>query len=361
MWILVVNPGGGSTKVAVFSGRKQIFVDSIQHPPAELSRFRHVLDQYRLRMEAVLDSLRRHRFELTRLNAIITRGGPLLPLPSGIYRITSRVVFDIQSGRYQTLHPSLLGPLIGYELASQLNIPAYFADPESSDEFDDVARVSGLKGIGRRALSHMLSCRTVAEMASRRLRKPRNRCRFVICHLGTGITIAAHVRGRQIDASNANDEGPFSPQRSGSLPLSAVVRLCFSGRNTAEGILDAVHRRGGLLSLLGTDDIRQVEALADRGVKEADLVWRAMVYQIAKEIGAYAVACGGKLDAIIITGGLARSARLVRALKARVRFLCPRILVFPGEEEMPAMAGRLLSLLEGKEKPRDYEQEVAVR
>uniref|UniRef100_A0A7C4CCB0 Probable butyrate kinase n=1 Tax=candidate division WOR-3 bacterium TaxID=2052148 RepID=A0A7C4CCB0_UNCW3 len=361
MWILVVNPGGGSTKVAVFRGRKQVFADNIQHPPAELSRFRHVLDQYRLRMEAVLDSLKRHRFELTRLNAIITRGGPLLPLPSGIYRITSRVVFDIQSGRYQTLHPSLLGPLIGYELAGQLNIPAYFADPESSDEFIDVARVSGLKGIQRRALSHMLSCRTVAEAAARRLKRPRNRCRFVVCHLGTGITIAAHVNGRQVDASNANDEGPFSPQRSGTLPLSAIVRLCFSGRNTAEGILDAVHRRGGLLSLLGTDDIRQVEALADRGVKEADLVWRALVYQIAKEVGAYTVACGGTPDAIIFTGGLAKSTRLIRALKARVRFLCPRIYVFPGEEELPAMAVRLLSLLEGKEKPRDYEQEVAVR
>jgi len=360
MVVLVINPGGGSTKVAVFRNRRQLLSENIEHPAAQLAKFKLVLDQYRLRRDAVVDFLRRHSIDMKTLEAIVTRGGPLLAVPGGVYRVTPRVVNDIRRGRVQTLHPSLLGPLAAHELAEELGIPAYFVDPESTDEFWDVARVTGLKGVQRHALSHALSCRTVARMAAAKLGKQYEKCRLVVAHLGTGYTIAAHVNGRQVDATNANDEGPMSPQRAGSLPCSALIKLCFSGRYSESDVLNLIQRRGGLISHFGTDDLRQVEDLAAKGSREARTVLDAMVYQIAKEIGAYAVVCGGALDAVVITGGLAKSSWLVSELKRRIAILDRKVFVYPGEEEMSELASRLLGVMEGEEKAKSYEQETAL-
>lgn len=361
MVILAINPGGGSTKVAVFSDRRQLFVENIEHPPVLLARYKVVLDQYRMRKEAILDSLKSHQTDPGTLEAIVSRGGPLQPVSGGVYRVTPRVIADIRQGRVQTVHPSLLGPLVAHELAEELGIDAYFVDPESTDEFWPMARVTGLRGINRVALSHALSCRTVATLAAKKLGKRYDRCSFVVAHLGTGITVAAHVRGRQVDATNANDEGPFSPQRVGTLPLAGLIRLCFSGRYSERDILDVVQRRGGLVSYFGTDDLRQVEELVRKGNRLAKVVYAALVYQIAKHIGAYAVVCRGKLDGVVLTGGLAKSKRLVSELRKWIRWLSPRIFVFPGEEEMPALALRLLSVLEGEERIKSYDKEVALR
>ena len=361
MWILVINPGGGSTKVAVFNGVKPALSETVEHPPSQLVRFGHVLDQYELRKSAVLSVLDKHKFDQHQLNAIATRGGPLKPLHGGVYRITPRVAADIRHGEYQTLHPSLLGPLIGFELSQELGIPAYFVDPESTDEFRDIARVSGFKGIQRVALSHALSCRTVAQAAAKKLKKPYEKCRFVVAHLGTGIKVASHVNGRQVDANNANDDGPFSPQRAGSLPLSGIVRACFSGRYTEPALMDLLTNRGGLVSYLGTGDIRRVEIALAGGNKQAELVYRALVYQAAKEIGAYVVACEGKPDAIILTGGLTLSERFQADLKKWLAPLGLKVLVYPGEEEMSALASRLLAVMAGKDKERSYDKEITLR
>jgi butyrate kinase len=333
----------------------------VEHPANQLVRFGHVLDQYALRKAAVLSAIHKHKFDPTKLQAIATRGGPLLPLPGGVYRVTPRVVADIRRGRYQTLHPALLGPLIASELAQELNIPAFFVDPESTDEFRDVSRVSGFKGIQRLALSHALSCRTVAEATAKKLKKPYAKCRFVVAHLGTGITVAAHVNGRQVDSNNANDSGPFSPQRAGTLPLSAVVHHCFAGHYTESQVLNLFQRQGGLLSYLGTDDIRRVESAVEQGNKQADLVFRALAYQVAKEIGAYTVACEGKPDAIILTGGLTLSKAFVAEVQKWIAHLGAKVVVYPGEEEMAAMAARLSAVLSGLEKERSYDKEVALR
>jgi butyrate kinase len=309
----------------------------------------------------VLTALDRHRFERENIDAVVSRGGPLQPLPGGVYRVSVRVVSDIRRGRVQTLHPSLLGPLVAHELSEEMNVPAFFVDPESTDEFWDVARVSGLKGIERRSLSHALSCRTVAKAAARKLGKQYEKCNFVVVHLGTGFTVAAHVRGRQVDASNANAEGPLSPQRAGTLPSPALVRLCYSGRYSEFEILDLLQRKGGLYSYFGTEDVPAIEALVAKRNRQAMLVYDAMVYQIAKEIGAYVTVCKGAVDAIVLTGGLARSRLLIASLRAWVKGLCPRLIVFPGEEEMAALAERMLAALKGEERVRSYEQEVAVR
>jgi butyrate kinase len=361
MWILVINPGGGSTKVAVFNGSKVALSETVQHPPNQLVRFGHFLDQYELRKSAVLSTLDKHKFDPAVLQAIATRGGPLKPLPGGVYRITPRVAADIRHGEYQTLHPSLLGPLIGFELSQELGIPAYFVDPESTDEYRDIARISGFNGIQRVAISHALSCRTVAQAAAKKLKKPYEKCRLVVAHLGTGITVAAHVGGKQVDANNANDDGPFSPQRSGSLPLSSLIRACYSGKYTETAITNLLTRRGGLVSYLGTDDIRKVEAAVAAGNKSAELIYRALVYQVAKEIGAYAVACGGRPDAVVLTGGLTLSERFLADLKKWLAPLGLKTFVFPGEEEMSALASRLIAVLSGKAKERSYDKETALR
>ena len=361
MWILVINPGGGSTKVAVFNGTKSVLSETVEHPPNQLVRFGHVLDQYQLRKAAVLSTLDKHEFDQHRLQAIATRGGPLRPLHGGVYRITPRVAADIRHGEYQTLHPSLLGPLIGFELSQELGIPAYFVDPESTDEYRDISRVSGFKGIQRVAISHALSCRTVAQAAARKLKKPYKKCRFVVAHLGTGITVAAHIGGRQVDATNANDDGPFSPQRAGSLPLSGVIRACYSGMYTEAAILNLFTNKGGLVSYLGTDDIRRVEVALAGGNKQAALVYRALVYQVAKEIGAYVVACEGRPDGIVLTGGLTLSRRFLADLKKWLAPLKLKVIVYPGEEEMSALASRLLAVLSGKDKEQSYDKEVSLR
>lgn len=361
MVILAINPGGGSTKVAVFDDKRCVLQEEIRHPATVLARYKLVLDQYRLRKQTVLDALDQHGFDRASLDAIVTRGGPLMPLRGGVYRVTLRLVSDIRRGKIQSMHPSLLGPLVSYELSEELGVPAYFVDPESTDELWDIARLTGLKGVRRRALSHALSCRTVAQLAAVKLKKRYDRCSFVVVHLGTGITVAAHVNGRQVDASNANDDGPFSPQRAGTLPLSGLIRLCFSGRYPEREVLDLVQRRGGLISYLGTDDMREVEKLLARHNPQAELVYNAMVYQIAREIGSCAVTCRGKVDAVVVTGGLARSKRLVADLKKWTRFVSKRVFVFPGEEEMPALATRLLAVLSGRERERSYEQEVVIR
>ena len=353
MLILVINPGGGSTKVAVFDGARPVLSETVEHPPNQLVRFGHVLDQYELRKSAVLSVLDQHKFDRTRLQAIATRGGPLRPLPGGVFRITPRVAADIRHGEYQTLHASLLGPLIGFELSQELGIPAYFVDPESTDEFRDIARVSGFNGIHRVAISHALSCRTVAQAAAKKLKKPYPRCRLVVAHLGTGITVAAHVGGKQVDANNANDDGPFSPQRAGSLPLSGVVRACYSGKYTEAAIMSLFNNKGGLLSYFATDDIRKIEKSVAAGNKSAELVYRALIYQIAKEIGAMATAVGGRVDAIVLTGGIANNRYITERLEARVSFL-GRVMIMPGEDEARALALGALRVLRGEEEPLTY-------
>jgi butyrate kinase len=416
--ILAINPGGGSTKVGVYDNLKPVFEENIRHSPAEVKRFPNVLDQYEMRRRAVMDGLESHGINLQHkdtlresaspkskvrspksgliaqatshqplatgsFDAIVARGGTLKPLHSGIYRITRKVVDDIRAGNVQTMHASLLGPLIAFDLAQMVGKPAWFVDPESTDEFWALSRLSGLPEIPRRALSHALSVKTVAKQAARKLVKRYERCNFVVAHLGTGITIAAHLKGRQIDASNANEDGPMAPQRSGVLPAEGLVELCLKGleaklddaecrmqnaeckvtqeawRSAVSGqrkaVLDRVQRHGGLLAYLGTDDIREVEARIDKGDERAKLVYDAMIYQIAKEIGAYSCVLKGKIDAIVLTGGMTLSRRLVSELKRWIKHLAPRVMVFPGEEEMKALVRAVLRLHKGLEKERTYE------
>ncbi|MCX7995569.1 MAG: butyrate kinase, partial [candidate division WOR-3 bacterium] len=331
-----------------------ILEENIRHSPEELKKFIRVIDQYQWRKDKVMEFLKNKNFDLKRLNAVVGRGGPLKPLTSGTYLVNERLIEDIKNGNYQSEHPSLLGTMIAKEIADSIGVKAYFVDPVSVDEFWELSRFSGLKEINRKALSHALNVRMVAKKAAKELKKPYDQCNFIIVHLGTGITVAAHLKGRQVDSSNANEDGPFSPQRTGSLPTIPLVELCFSGRYTEVEIKRKLLQEGGLLSYLGTDDIRDVEKRIADGDRYAEQVYNAMIYQIAKEVGAYAVVLKGKIDAIIITGGIAHSERFVDILKSWIDFLCPRFFVYPGEGEMEAMALGVLRVLNGEETIKEY-------
>ncbi len=353
--ILVINPGAGSTRIALFDDETPVFEENIKHPPEELKQFPKIIDQYQFRKDKIMELLKARNVELKSLNAVVGRGGPFKPLTSGTYRVNDKLISDIKAGNYQSEHPSLLGVMIAREIAEPLGLPSYFVDPVSVDEFWDLSRFSGLKEIKRKALSHALNVRMVAKMTAKKIGKPYPQCNFVIVHLGTGITVAAHYQGRQVDSSNANEDGPFSPQRTGGLPTAPLAQLCFSGKYTLEDIKKKIQREGGLLSYLGTDDIPTVEKKIAGGDKEAELVYNAMIYQVAKEVGAYAVVLKGRIDAIIITGGIAHSSAFVDKLKEWISFLCPAIYVYPGEGEMEGLCRGVLRVLNGEEAVRSYE------
>ncbi len=352
--ILVINPGAGSTRVALFADEKAIFEENVRHNPDELLKFPRIIDQYQFRKEKILQLLESKKVDPESLHVIVGRGGPFKPLTSGTYVVNDNLIQDIRSGNYQSEHPSLLGAVIAKEIADALKIKAYFVDPVSVDEFWELARFSGLKEIKRKALSHALNVRMVAKKTARALNKQYNECNFVIVHLGTGITVAAHQKGQQIDSSNANEDGPFSPQRTGALPTIPLLKLCVSLGCQYDDLKKKLNREGGLLSYLGTDDIREIERRIAGADGEAESVYNAMVYQIAKEVGAYAVVLKGEIDAIIITGGIANSEKFVAQLKDWISFLCPKFFVYPGEGEMEALALGVLRVLRKEEQTKDY-------
>lgn len=353
--ILVINPGAGSTRVALFKDAHPVFEENLKHSPDELLKFPKIIDQYQFRKEKIMDLLKIKNLDLKSLNAVVGRGGPFKPLTSGTYLVNDKLVSDIKTGNYQTEHPSLLGVLIAKEIADPLGIPAYFVDPVSVDEFWELSRLSGLKEIKRKALSHALNVRMVAKLTAKKMNKPYAQCNFVIVHLGTGITVAAHLQGKQVDSSNANEDGPFSPQRTGSLPTMPLVQMCFGGKFKLDDIKKKIQREGGLLSYLGTDDIPTVEKRIAEGDKEAELVYNAMIYQVAKEVGAYAVVLKGKIDAIIITGGIANSKTFVDKLKEWIGFLSPDCYVYPGEGEMESLTQGVLRVLNKEEEVKTYQ------
>ena len=352
--ILVINPGAGSTRIAVFKNEQALFEENIRHQPEELLYFTKIIDQYEFRRDKILTLLRSKEVDLNTLNATVGRGGPFKPLTSGTYKVNEKLIEDIRTGNYQSEHPSLLGALIAKEIADQLKIDAYFVDPVSVDEFWELSRFSGLKEINRKALSHALNVRFVAKKAAKEMNKPYNECNFLIVHLGTGITIAAHLKGKQVDSSNANEDGPFSPQRTGSLPTMGLAKFIFDGKYQYQDIKKKFNRQGGMLSYLGTDDIQEIEKRICQNDKQALSAYNAMIYQIAKEIGAYAVVLKGELDAIIITGGIAHSQKFIDQLKSWVGFLCPKFFVYPGEGEMEGLTQGVLRVLRKEEEVKVY-------
>ena len=358
--LLVINPGSTSTKVAVFEDEQPLFVETLRHSSQEISAFPHILDQYEFRLETILDLLQRREVALSSFSAIVGRGGLLRPIPSGTYRVNERMVAELYRRDKEREHASNLGAPLAFEIANRTGIPAFIVDPVCVDEFDDIARVSGLPEIERQSLSHALNLKATARRAARDLGRPYPELNLVVAHLGGGISVTAHRRGRMLDVNQALDGGgPFSPERSGGLPVGDVVRMCFGVAPyeglglTYEQMFKKLAGQGGLVAHLGTNSAVEVERRIEAGDAHARLIYEAMAYQIAKEIGAMATVLCGDVDVVVLTGGVAHSEMLVGWIRQRVQWIAP-VLVYPGEDEMLALALGALRVLRGEEPSRHY-------
>ena len=348
-WILAINPGSTSTKLAIYDGDSQFASETLRHDPSGLASA--VADQLDQRTDLIKQWLDASPVA-DKINAVVGRGGLLKPISSGTYAVNDAMIEDLHRG-VQGEHASNLGGLIAHKLAEPLGVPAYIVDPVAVDEFIPEARVSGIPEISRRSLSHALNIKAVAHRAARDLGQQLADINMIVVHLGGGISVAPLRGGRMVDVNNANEGGPFSPERTGGLPVGDVVKMAYSGRYTEKELLSVFTRKGGLLAYLGTNDGQEIASRIADGDEQADLVFRAMAYQVAKEVGAMAAVLCGKVRAVVLTGGLAHSELLTGWIKDRVRFVAP-VLVFPGEDEMQALAEGALRVLTGAEKPQEY-------
>lgn len=348
--ILAINPGSTSTKVALFKNDEQTAASNISHPESDLSKFASIFDQLDYRTGFVKTFLEGLKVPVESLSAIVGRGGPIMPLVSGTYHVDEKMI-DALKHRFSVMHISLLGGLIASSIAAGKVGNVFLVDPVCVDEMCDEARISGHESLSRVSHSHALNVKAVARMAARDLGRDYSELNLVVAHLGSGVSVTSHLRGRMIDVNNAYDEGPFSVDRTGGLPLTGVIEMCFSGKYTKNDIKTMFLKKGGLISYFNTNDAKSVADRMLAGDPKAATVLKAMAYQVSKEIGGMATTLCGKLDAVVITGGMAKSEPIVDMIKERVGFL-GRILVYPGEDEFAAMAGGALRVLSGKEEAR---------
>jgi butyrate kinase len=350
--ILVINPGSMTTKVAFFKGEQEVVTEELKHSQQEISRCAALIDQLPLREQAVLAFIERHKGKGV-IGAVACRGAPLKPLEGGTYRINETMVDDIRSGRVQSPHVSMLAALIGASIASQYGVPAFITDPISVDEYTPLARITGFPGISRRSLWHALNCRAVARQYGRNLGKSFMALNLIVAHLGSGITVVCLEKGKAVDSTNANSEAPFSPERSGTLPALELIDICFNGTLTREEMIRRITRESGLKALLGTNDALEVEKRIAAGDEKARIVYEAMAYGISKTIGSLATVLKGHVDAILLTGSLARSAMLTDWIRDRVAFIAP-VHLYAGQEEMKSLALSVGEVLGGREKEKIY-------
>jgi len=351
--IIVVNPGSTSTKLALFRREEKIAEGEVRHDAEELAAYDNVADQFEMRMHTIDRWLKDQDIEQKQVVAVVGRGAPLKPLEGGAYNISEEMLLDVKDMRYSN-HASNLGAIIADYLGRRYKVPSMIVDPITIDNFTDLARVSGFPGIERKCRSHALNikavCRRVAVEAGHRLRE----VNFIAAHLGGGISIAAIERGRIIDVNDGLlGMGPFSPNRAGALPIGALVKLAYSGTYSEADLTRRLSAESGLQGYLGESDLRQVEKMIEAGDKKAVLYYRAMIYQVAKEICACAGVLKGDFYAVVITGGMAKSERLVTTLKEYISFL-GRVVVIPGEFEMEALAAGAVRVIDGTEIPKDY-------
>ncbi len=351
--ILTINPGSTSTKIAVFDNDKCVFETTLNHPADEIGKYEKIIDQYDFRMEVILDTLNEQGFNLQNLSAVVGRGGLLKPIEGGTYAVNDMMLEDLKVGLMGE-HASNLGGIIAHEIASKLNIPSFIVDPVVVDELQDVARVSGMPDIKRVSIFHALNQKAVARRAAVEMGKDYHDINLIVAHLGGGISVGAHRKGHVVDVNNALDgEGPFSPERTGGLPVGDLAKLCFSGKFTHNEMKKKIKGSGGLVAYLNTNDGRVVTKMIEDGDKNAELVYKAMAYQVAKEIGSCAAVLKGKVDGIVITGGIAFDKTFVSWVTEAVEFIS-KIYVYPGEGEMQALAEGGLRVLNGEEAAQIY-------
>ncbi len=347
--VLVINPGSTSTKTALFEDEVQALSEVLRYEPATLSQFHRIWEQFEFRLGPLRSWVRANA---SGLSAVAAMGGLLRPVSCGTYRVNEKMIRDARAN-LQGEHASNLGCAMAAAIAEEYHCEAYIVDPISVDEFEPLARYSGHPSISRSALSHALNLHAAAQHAADDRGKPLAQCNFVIAHLGGGVSIAPVRGGRIVDVNDASSDGPFSPERTGGLPLQQFITLCFSNSLEEAQVRNLVRGKGGLIAYLGTNSATEVEGMIQRGDAKAREVYEAMAYQIAKEIGAMATVLSGHLDAVVLTGGLASSPMLVAWIRDRVKYLGP-VIVYPGEREMEALALGALRVLRGEAEAAEY-------
>ena len=349
--ILAINVGSTSTKVAFYRGSERIAQESLAYSSADLAACKDLRDQLPLREAGLRSFIEKNGIDVKRVDLVISRGGLGRPAPAGAYAIDEAMCEDLMEGRYGK-HASALGPSMAMGLARQYGMPAVVIDPPSTDEFAPLARVSGLPEIERKSAFHALNQKAAARRAAAKLGRRYEEVNLVVAHLGGGITIGAHSRGQVIDCTHGLTEGPFSRERAGALPTQDLLDL--AGQVNPKDLSKRLVGQGGLAAYLGTNDAVKVEAAVREGDARAGMIYRAMAYQVAKDIGAMAAVLSGDVDGVVLTGGLAHSGMLTGWVERQVTFIAP-VMVFPGEDEMEAMAEGALRILRGEETPGKYE------
>lgn len=352
--VLAINPGSTSTKIAVYEDDKAIFKDTLRHSADDLAPFKRITDQFDFRKEAIEKGLSQAGIDVKSLDAIIGRGGLFKPIPSGTYAVNQAMLDYIRAGTGGD-HASNLGCLIADDIARDAGVKAYIVDPVVVDELGPLARYSGLPEIPRVSIFHALNQKAVARRAARDLGKGYQELNLIMVHLGGGISVGIHEKGKVVDVNNAlNGDGPFAPERAGGLPTGDLVKLCFSGKYTQDEMMKLLAGKGGCVSHLGTNDGREMEEKVKSGDSRTTQVVEAMAYQVSKTIGEMATVVNGRVDAIVLTGSFAYFPEFIEWIKERV-FWIAQVMVYPGEDEMTALAEAGMRILKGEEQAREYQ------
>lgn len=356
--ILVINPGSTSTKMGVFDQEVSILEQTIRHDAESVNQYEQIIDQYEFRKKTILETLDLEGINPSKFDAVVGRGGLLRAIEGGTYIVNEEMLKDLKNG-FNGQHASNLGGILAYEIARGLNIPAFIVDPVVVDELEPLARISGFSLIERKSKFHALNQKAVARRVAKELKRKYEELQLIVVHMGGGITVGVHKHGKVIDVNNGLDgDGPFSPERAGTVPAGDLVKLCFSGEFYREDIMKKLVGQGGLAGYLGTSDAVKVEKMIAKGDENARIVYDAMAYQVAKEIGASAAVLSGRVDAIVLTGGLAYGKEFAGKISARVNWIAD-VIIRPGENELQALAEGALRVLRGEEEAKEYPNPVS--
>ena len=350
---LIINPGSTSTKIGVFEDETLLFEETLRHSTEEIGQFANIVDQKDFRKKIITDLLEAKEFDIKSLNVVVGRGGMLKPIPGGTYAVTEELLEDLKKG-VQGQHASNLGGILAKEIGDSIGAPSYIVDPVVVDELMPIARYSGVPELPRVSIFHALNQKAVAKRYAKEIGKPYESLRLIVVHMGGGVSVGAHENGKVVDVFNALDgDGAFSPERAGGVPNGALIKMCFSGKYTEKEVYAKMVGKGGFNAYLGTNDMREVTKLADGGDEKAVMAKQAFLLQVAKDIGSMACVLNGKVDQIIATGGIAYGADVVAALKERAEWIAP-FTVYPGEDELLALAQGALRVLNGEEESKNY-------
>jgi butyrate kinase len=351
--ILVINPGSTSTKIGVFDNERSIFEKTLRHDSYIINTFPSIIEQYEFRKQTILETLDEEGINISKFNAVCGRGGLLRPIEGGTYTVNDQMLEDLRNG-FAGQHASNLGGIIAYEIANGLNIPAYIVDPVVVDEMEEIAKISGIPAIERRSIFHALNQKAVARRVASDFNLKYEEMNLIVTHMGGGITVGVHKQGRVVDVNNGlHGDGPFSPERAGTVPAGDLVSMCYSGDFFRGEMMKKLVGQGGLVGYLGTNDAVKVEKMVEAGNEKASLIYSAMAYQIGKEIGSASAVLKGKVDAIVLTGGLAYGKKFVKEISSYIDWIAD-VLVIPGENELQALAEGALRVLTNEEEAKQY-------